>query len=546
MDLESLISQTEALSWEDPSTQIETIQTKSPSQACLPLIGLLISQKTNNNQSVQAALNKAWDFAVPFSFAPIGPNKFLFKFSKQEHLNRILKQTTWNINGFLLVLNLWSPLVPMGDVPLKLSPFWIQIHGFPLANLTLKNAAAIGKGMGSLIQVDDCSGEHKTFRSYLRILVKLNVHNPLKPGFLFCRDDGEQFKITFKYERLDIYCTSCGRIGHKNQSCLAPPTEIVPNKYDISLKVTIFSNLPHPQMSQPSSSQSQPQTPQNTTLIIGEGSKTKDFLNHDLQPPTTIKPAKNLSLQSTHFPPTQQPPYSSPISLEPTQNSNHHHFSLNEPPAQQATSSEFQKAADHQTPLTSSLETCSMTAHPSSLFPGSISIELKQFNHGPSLASNKKAQGKKPLTSPSKTSPSPTEITNNSNTLLSPAKNLSTSISPLLALNTQTKPTTPFTDQVSPSYPPKNTQTHLNKKRHRFLGSSNPHKKGPAAPSFDLRLTEDMDTSDQTNSTAPQTNAGLSHTPPHYFKAARKGKKTAAQALSHQKTGDIELSPNPP
>jgi hypothetical protein len=133
-----------------------------------------------NNQSVQAALNKASDFAVPFSFAPIGPNKFLFKFSKQEHLNRILKQTTWNINGFLLVLNLWSPLVPMGDVPLKLSPFWIQIHGFPLANFTLKNAAAIGKGMGSLIQVDDCSGEHKTFRSYLRILVKLNVHNPLK------------------------------------------------------------------------------------------------------------------------------------------------------------------------------------------------------------------------------------------------------------------------------------------------------------------------------------------------------------------------------
>jgi hypothetical protein len=76
--------------------------------------------------------------------------------------------------------------------------------------------------MGSLIQVDDCSGEHKTFRSYLRILVKLNVHDPLKLGFLFCRDDGEQFQITFKYERLDIYCTYCGRIGHKNQSCLAP------------------------------------------------------------------------------------------------------------------------------------------------------------------------------------------------------------------------------------------------------------------------------------------------------------------------------------
>jgi hypothetical protein len=74
--------------------------------------------------------------------------------------------------------------------------------------------------------------------------------------------------------------------------------------------------------------------------------------------------------------------------------------------------------------------------------------------------------------------PSPTEITNKSNTLPSPAKNLSTSICPLLALNTQTKPTsTPFTDQVIPSYPLKNIQTHLKKKRHRFSESFNPHKK---------------------------------------------------------------------
>jgi hypothetical protein len=250
-------------------------------------------------------------------------------------------------------------------------------------------------------------------------------------------------------------------------------------------------------------------------LIIGEGSKTKDFINHDLQTSTTIKPAKNLSLQSSHSSPTQQPPYLSPTSLEPTQTSNHLHFSLNEPPAKQATSLENQKAADHLTPLTSSsLETCSMTAHPSSLFPSSISIELKQFNHGPSLVSNKKSQGKKPLTSPSKTSPSPTEITNKSNTLPSPAKNLSTSICPLLALNTQTKPTsTPFTDQVIPSYPLKNTQTHLKKKRHRFLGSFNPHKKGPTAPSFDLKLTEDMDTSDRLYNSSNQS-WSTSYTPP--------------------------------
>jgi hypothetical protein len=84
MDIVSLISQTEALSWENPSTQIENTPKQPSSNECLLLIGLLISQKTNNNQYVQAALNKAWDFVVPFSFAAIGPNKFLFRFSKQD------------------------------------------------------------------------------------------------------------------------------------------------------------------------------------------------------------------------------------------------------------------------------------------------------------------------------------------------------------------------------------------------------------------------------------------------------------------------------
>jgi hypothetical protein len=162
--------------------------------------------------------------------------------------------------------------------------------------LTLNNAVAIGKGLGSFIQVEDCSGETKTFRSYLRVLFSINVQEPLNPGFLFSRADGEQFKISFKYERLDIYCSSCGRIGHKNQFYLAPPAEIVPGKYDTSLKVTIFSNLLPPPVSQPSSSQTQPPSAQNITLLPGEGSTSKANHHSDNQTFTKSIPAKNITL----------------------------------------------------------------------------------------------------------------------------------------------------------------------------------------------------------------------------------------------------------
>jgi hypothetical protein len=70
------------------------------------------------------------------------------------------------------------------------------------------------------------------------------MHAPLKPGFLFHRDNGDSTWISLKYERLDIYCSICGCIGHKDKDCCAPPEDCFPAKYKLSLKVNIFSNLP--------------------------------------------------------------------------------------------------------------------------------------------------------------------------------------------------------------------------------------------------------------------------------------------------------------
>ena len=68
------------------------------------LLDMSFLKKTHNNQFVLAALTKAWEFVVRFSFVVLGPNKYLFKLSKIEHLTKILKQVTWNVNGFLIIL----------------------------------------------------------------------------------------------------------------------------------------------------------------------------------------------------------------------------------------------------------------------------------------------------------------------------------------------------------------------------------------------------------------------------------------------------------
>jgi hypothetical protein len=107
--------------------------------------------------------------------------------------------------------------------------------------MSIKNAIAIGKGLGQLVKVDDNSGETVAFRSYLRVLVSIDVNKPLNPGFNFNRSDGTPTWVSLKYERLDVYCTDCGRIGHHQTSCLAQQMDKHPKRYVISLKVNVFS-----------------------------------------------------------------------------------------------------------------------------------------------------------------------------------------------------------------------------------------------------------------------------------------------------------------
>jgi hypothetical protein len=109
--------------------------------------------------------------------------------------------------------------------------------------MTTKTAISIAKGLGNLLSVEDISGATTTFKSYLRVLVEIEAEIPLKPGFSFKRDSGEPLWIFLKYERLDIYCCSCGRLSHKSANCIAKPEERTPARYDVYLKLNIFSNL---------------------------------------------------------------------------------------------------------------------------------------------------------------------------------------------------------------------------------------------------------------------------------------------------------------
>jgi hypothetical protein len=133
-NLQDLISRTEALNCDGPST-LETLPlAATPHQALHCIIGKLLSPKPPSAYWLRETL--AWKFSYPFKIDDLSENKYLITVSQQSHVDKIMDLGPWNIKGSLLVLTPLTHDLTFEEVELFTCAFWVQIHGMPLQNMT--------------------------------------------------------------------------------------------------------------------------------------------------------------------------------------------------------------------------------------------------------------------------------------------------------------------------------------------------------------------------------------------------------------------------
>jgi hypothetical protein len=119
---------------------------------------------------------------------------------------------------------------------LHLCVFWIQVHGLPVQYMTTLNAIHIGKGIGKILELDNDNSTGLICRQFIRFKIEINTSLLLASGFnMVCEREDTRW-ISFLYERLDDYCTSCGLIGHKSGFCPSLASSVSPEKYKRFLK----------------------------------------------------------------------------------------------------------------------------------------------------------------------------------------------------------------------------------------------------------------------------------------------------------------------
>lgn len=128
-------------------------------------------------------IKKGWGDTEGLVIIDLSPNTFLFNFPNFEIPNRILDEAPWNILEQALILKKWHPQISMHEVEFSHTPYWVQMHGFPLEFFSKDNIVKTGRKLGEVLEVEDPFHGTTISRGFLHTKISINVKNPLVAGF---------------------------------------------------------------------------------------------------------------------------------------------------------------------------------------------------------------------------------------------------------------------------------------------------------------------------------------------------------------------------
>lgn len=79
-------------------------------------------------------------------------------------------------------------------------------------------AMEVGGRLGEVVEVEK-RREQDDPSYFMRVKVALPVSKPLRRGGFLAGSDGKRSWVTFKYERLPMFCHYCGLLGHDLRHC---------------------------------------------------------------------------------------------------------------------------------------------------------------------------------------------------------------------------------------------------------------------------------------------------------------------------------------
>lgn len=195
------------------------------------MVGKFLTDKHIKFEYMQQVLASVWRPVMGMRVKEIRANLFIFQFSHENDVARVLDNGPWGFENYTLVCKRLGPDDIPEKIPLFILDIWVQIFDLPCGYMSEKIAGLIGNHVRSYI-FSDPNNLLGGWRSFLHIRVSIDVRFPLKRKMKMKKKDGSYFWVYVKYERLHTFCYFCGILGHAVQFCRkiyeikTPPEEL--------------------------------------------------------------------------------------------------------------------------------------------------------------------------------------------------------------------------------------------------------------------------------------------------------------------------------
>ncbi|KAF9609487.1 hypothetical protein IFM89_016573 [Coptis chinensis] len=199
-------------------------------------------------------LHRSWKTRGNSKIELVTEGFYKFQFDNAAEYDHVRKNGPWLVHGFIMSIKKWKNKGKLElDPSFDLVNFWVQIFGLPSNRINEENVRKIGSSLGIVKHMDlSCSVEFK--KPVARVRIKMDIKERLFKGIELRTEVGELLPVTFKYEKLEIFCYFCGRIGHDlhfcNQKdkyrvnllmCGGSPRDIK-NNFSFTLRANVFYN----------------------------------------------------------------------------------------------------------------------------------------------------------------------------------------------------------------------------------------------------------------------------------------------------------------
>ena len=158
-------------------------------------------------------INALWKPLAKLDCVNLGKDFFLIRFSSSDDYDKVLKGGPWFVGEHFLAIKPWEPYFKASEAKLSSVAMWVRLPELPIEFYDAAVLREIGNAIGPVLRIDSYTASESR-GSYARLCVQVDLDKPLitsvRVGRLVQR-------IT--YEGVSTLCFSCGRLGHKRDSC---------------------------------------------------------------------------------------------------------------------------------------------------------------------------------------------------------------------------------------------------------------------------------------------------------------------------------------